>query len=131
MSDLSNLKVGDSIFVVRHLSRFSEKEPVTSTEIITKVGRKYGYYGTQYHEKAFYLDSGASYHPMDDNARVNGLGFDVYRSEVDYFEQVLQDARFRSLSERLIRCNGRLTTLDPVIVEAIHDILDVADIVDG
>lgn len=126
MTDFRDLKVGDTIFVVKQQDRWrteNDKPVETSFEIVTKVGRKYAYFERGRLEYCFCLDSGASIH-KDNNARSNGYGFDVFHNLGEYNDKLHQEERFKLLSERLLGRNGRLIDLDPAIVESIHDTLD-------
>tara|TARA_R110002096_G_scaffold66682_4_gene162259 strand:- start:6823 stop:7221 length:399 start_codon:yes stop_codon:yes gene_type:complete len=121
-----DLKVGDTIFVVQQQDRWrtENNKPVeTSFEIITKVGRKYAYFERGRLEYCFCLDSGVSIH-KDNNTRSNGYGFDVFHNLSEYNDKLHQEERFSLLSGRLMKRNGTIIDLDPVAVEAIHEILD-------
>lgn len=82
---IRELKVGDTIFVVQQRRRCSGDERV-STEVITKVGRKYAYFDFHRREMRFLRNSGESEHGTKWNLsiRANADGFDVYLCEEDY-----------------------------------------------
>jgi hypothetical protein len=82
--DMSDVKVGDTVFIVEQKRRFSEQKP-GFTATITKVGRKYAEAESNHGYKAtwkFDRSSGCSSH-TDCNARANGYGFDVYHNEAE------------------------------------------------
>ena len=118
------LEPGDSVFVVYQKQRH-KSELRTETAVVTKVGRKYASIGEGWNEKKFDLETGASVHKPDSNARTNGFGFDVYMTEADYQAKVHVDSEFARLQERmLMRPMARLNKLSPEVVQKIHAILD-------
>ena len=126
--DLSDIKVGDTVFVVMQKSRHSEQEPGFSA-IVTTVGRKYATCQRQYAQwkRDFKFDrkTGVSVHEGDHNQRCNGFGWDVYRDESSYQKQLHEWNRRASLQARLdagYRSCVRDLPFDAV--EEIHAILD-------
>ena len=123
---LKGIAVGDSVFVVDQNNRYQKDQPRnTHHEIVTKVGRKYGYFMSGHFEQKFHLDSGMSFEHPDSNSRINGRGFDVFVSEQEYLKLEYQSSEFFRLEDRLItsRMSG-LKDLSPTAVEEIHKILD-------
>lgn len=121
---LRDLKVGDEVFVVNQKRRHGGDRGTTNAKIV-RVGRKYAYikpYG--YAELPFCRESGYSVHTDDSNARVNGFGFDVYRSQADYEAEELAAAEFLRLQSRICFPFYGLKKLPPDIVGAIHAALD-------
>lgn len=125
---LRDLKVGDTVFVVQQASRGKTLRRC-STEVITKVGRKYGYFGGgNTWEQAFQLSTGASYHGIEGHCtRMNGYGFDVYLCEADYLKEQHDEAKADRLRVRLVDRLGRLVKLTPEVVTKIHAVLDEAE----
>lgn len=125
---LRDLKVGDTVFVVYQSRRGDKGERRTTHEVITKVGRKYGYFGSDRFERPFCLCTGKSHHSTDCNARANAFGFDVYRHEVDYTKEQRDASELKRLRSRLFDEYQRsgLVALSPDVVEKIHAVLDHA-----
>lgn len=121
---LSEIKAGDTVFVVNQQRRHSEKPPETTHATVTRVGRKYGYFDRGYREEKFDLQTGYSV-SSDCNARANRYGFDVYLNEGEYIDQQHAASERRRLQERLIDRHGRLVDeLSRQAIAAIHEILD-------
>jgi len=91
-----------------------------------KIGRKYGYLASGFHEVAFCLETGASHHPGDCNARANNFGFDVFESEETWQIYTTAKSEYTRLQERL-RTPGGIIAMTPVAVAAIHEILDTLE----
>lgn len=87
------------------------------------MGRKYAYYDGGYQEFKFCRETGVSVHSRDSNARVNGWGFDVYLSEMDWREKEYRKARVEALNKRLYG-RFKLNDLPHEVVEEFHHILD-------
>lgn len=119
---LKDLKVGDTIFVVRQQTR-SCKEWRTSTETVSKVGRKYAYWKSGHAEYPFHKDTGVSAH-KELNERANGYGFDVYTCEEEWRAELHAQSEFKRLGDRLCDRWGRLKPLPHEVVKLIHDMLD-------
>ena len=127
-SDLRELKVGDTVFIVPQKRRHCERESGFEG-IVSAVGRKYATAkntsGQWIREFTFHRDSGCSKEDPNSNARVNGYGFDVYSSESDYNIKLHQSQRMASLLNRLdCGYQSKARKLTPEAVEAIHSILD-------
>ena len=120
----SDLKVGDKVFVVRQRRRFCDRPKETFEAEVEKIGRKYGYIKAGFFRGVFYLKNGASYHAADNNARVNGFGFDVFASEEVYLQEQRRIQEFARLRERLVDRYGRLHRFSPHVVELMHQLLD-------
>ena len=89
----SGVKAGDSVFVVFQQSRYQKTnklDPECGEFTLSRVGKKYAYFKRYSDEVAFHLSSGTSHHG-DSNARSNGYGFDVFKSEAEYIEQKFQE----------------------------------------
>ncbi len=84
MSDLRKIKIGQAVFVVNQPPRYGTNDRVKSVETVTRIGSRYGYFNRYSREVPFCLKTGQSHHPTDCNARLNGMGFDVYLSEEDW-----------------------------------------------
>lgn len=126
---LADVKVGDKVFVV-HQRRRHSKDARSAFESVIRVGRKYAYLDG-YRERAFDLITGHSVHGKDDNARLNGYGFDVYISDEDYRRKELELSEKARLKRRIVDRWNRLIDLPPDTVSKIHDILDEAGIFSG
>ena len=125
---LSDVKVGDVVFVAYQVRR-RESQRVARPETVARVGRKYGYLSTEFRdEKKFDLETGVSVHDKDCNARANGMGFDVYRSEDDYIIEQFNDNQRKRLQSRLVTSFGRIVDLPPDVVNELHGILDNAEV---
>lgn len=121
---LRDLKVGDEVFVVNQKRRHGDVRSTTNAKIV-RVGRKYAYIKPYGHaELPFCRESGCSVHTDDSNARVNGFGFDVYRSQADYEAEELAAAEFLRLQARICSPFNGLRKLPPGIVFDIHAVLD-------
>lgn len=121
---LRDLKAGDEVFVV-HIAGRRYNWAVSGKEIqkLTRVGRKYAYFGSGHQEKKFHLDEGWSAHDGDHNARANGYGFDVYLSEKEYIRKSHELKELVRLQERL-HGSYDFPKLSPDTVSRIHAILD-------
>lgn len=123
---LWDIKPGDTVFVVEQNNRhrtIEGKPRKTSLQIVSRVGRKYAYIGEGYLEKRFDRKTGASFHGSDSNDRANGRGFDVYVNEQAYVKEQHDKDEADRLEDRM--CSfGRLHKFPPLVVEAIHAILD-------
>lgn len=123
---LSDLKAGDEVFVVfqgRRGGYGGERE----VKDVVRVGRKYGYIHRYGRDLKFNLEHGRSEHG-DDNARINGYGFDVYLCEQDYISEQLKKAEMNQLSNRIVSSFGRLVNIPSEAVAAINKILDDAGV---
>jgi len=104
--NMSDVKVGDTVFIVKQKKRrFSDQEPGFEA-VIVKVGRKYATAesGAQWRQEwVFRRDSGCSYHGKDCNERANGYGFDVYHNEEEYTKHCAETAARQQLCRRLDR----------------------------
>lgn len=118
-----DLKVGDQVFVVPQSRRYGSREGRYMK--VTKIGRLYGYLEGGSVDESFFLSSGISHH-KEANARVNGFGFDVYRSEQDYLSKTEAASELDRLEKRLLAQHGfrQLTHLPAEVVSKIHAILD-------
>jgi hypothetical protein len=126
--DLSDMTVGDAVFVVLQKRRNSPQDP-GFTAIVTSVGRKYATCQQQDSrwKRDFKFDrkTGVSVHEGDCNQRCNGFGWDVYRDESSYQKQLHEWNRLAELNARLdAGYRSCLKTLPADAVEAIHAILD-------
>lgn len=119
-----NLKVGDTVFVVHQRRRGQTEERSEHMQVI-RIGRKYAYVEKHNREEVFCLDTGNSVH-KDDTTRANGYGFDVYLCEDDYRTMQRDSTEFSRLQNRLLHPvhSYRIIDLSPMIVTAIHEILD-------
>ena len=117
---MRGMKAGDTVFVVPQ-RRY--QEPYETT--IVRVGRKYGYINERgYGSTSRYdIDTGESVHG-DCNARINGRGFDVYRTRQEFERVNRERAEFERLGERVVGSRARLIALPPDAVERMHAILD-------
>lgn len=134
ISRLRDLGVGDTIFVANQNSRWEKRQDLpreTSTQTITRVGRKYAYFQDGREEKKFDRKTGVSWHSPDSNARANGYGFDVYLDEQTYAKTLHEQAEAKRLQTRLVGSFGQIYELSPSAVQRIHQILDEEGIVDG
>jgi hypothetical protein len=113
-----DIKVGDQVFVVHQKSRH-QTERRAELKTVTKVGREYGYIG----DMKFSLRDGMSSH-KDHNARCNGFGFDVYKKEQDYLDDVLATSEYKRLGGRLLSTWHGLKPLPAEVVNKIHLVLD-------
>lgn len=122
------IKKGDKIFVVRDRNRWKvqNNKPVEAFYVeVSKVGRKYGYFGEGYREEKFNLEDGSS--AGDDNHRINGYGFDIYSSKEEWEKEVFERDELLRLNERLIDTRAiskRLHDFSPEVVQKIHKLLD-------
>lgn len=121
-----DLEVGDAVFVV-HQSRRGTSGGRSEHATIERVGRQYAYIKLYSRLSPFCRKTGESVHNVDSNARANGEGFDVYRSEADYCEARLAIERFNDLESRLITRLGRLKPLPAAVVQKFIDILDASE----
>ena len=123
MSSLKDLQVGDKVFVVRQKGRRAVEEQ-TSFEVITKIGRKYGYIKSG----SFSLDNGQSVH-NESYVRINGYGFDVFSTEAEYRQQELVKEKIRNLETRLssLLDNGMSARLKSIPLDAVDALLQVMD----
>ena len=112
MSDLRDRKVGDSVFVVHQKKRWASEQRKELVKI-AHIGCKYGTLKGYGNIDRFELSTGQSHHGNDHNARVNGRGFDVYRSEEEYNSSVHAANELRRLTDRLVDRFGRLKNLTP------------------
>lgn len=120
---LPPLKPGDKVFVVHQRQR-GQKEHRTETCEVVRVGSKYAYIKRYRREAAFFKNTGVSVH-QDNNARLNGYGFDVYATEQDWLREQHEESEEARLTERLERNRGcGLIKLPPLVVAAIHAVLD-------
>lgn len=127
MTDLTNIKAGDTVYVVWQRSRRHKGPAKQSEETVLRVGRKYGYINPYGDEEPFHLSTGASHHDAESNARCNGFGFDVYRSKDEYEKEQHNEREFLRLQERLVERHGRLVRLPLEAVQMIHEVLDNSD----
>jgi len=118
---LKDLKVGDDVFVVYPASRY--REEATSSEVVTRVGRKFAYIDSRRDQLPFCRETGRSHHKCC-TVRANGGGFDVWLSERDYRKHVFNFEEKRRLNKRLVGSFGQLVDLAPEIVDKFNDILD-------
>lgn len=126
--DLSDIKVGDTVFVVLQKRRHSTQDP-GFLAIVTSVGRKYAtcQQSDSQWKRDFKFDrkTGVSVHPGDHNSRANGFGWDVYRDEPSYQKQLHEWNRLTSLQARLdAGYRSCVRDLPSEAVEEIHAILD-------
>jgi len=118
-----HLCVGDVVCVVDQRRRGS-LEPEPRSEQVVRVGRKFGYIKGYGDDRPFDLATGVSHH-KEGNARANGYGFDVYKSEADYIQEVFRASEFRRLKQRLISgYSSSLVNLSHECVSKIHAVLD-------
>jgi hypothetical protein len=126
-ADLSDMKIGDTVFVVPQKQRDSP-QPDGFRATIIAVGRKYAtcQVGTQWkRDYRFDRKTGRSVHDVNHNARSNGLGWDVYRDESEYQTRLHESNRLASLIARLdAGYRSCVKNLPPHAVEQIHGILD-------
>ena len=124
MGKFSQMKVGDTVFVVDQLRRGMKHRP-SETKTVIRIGRKYAYLDKYGSEAPFFIEDGKSAH-KEYNTRANGYGFDVYISEDEYIQEQLNIESFDRLKERLIKYPGSLHVLPSNVVCEIHKILDAA-----
>lgn len=135
-STIRELKVGDRCYVAYQLSRYgraSEQKRKQQYVTISKVGRKYAYFGDMRRPSRFCRDTGQSVDERDSNERSNGLGFDVYLTKELYDQFQYQSDERKRLASRLgIAYNTQksLEKLSHDAVIAIHTILDEQGIED-
>ena len=122
-STLSGVCEGTRVFVVHQRPRNSTEERA-GWEVVSRVGRKYGYIQRFSREEKFELRTGFSCHG-DCNARANGYGFDVYVSEDEYRRLQHADAERKRLQERIVDRLGRVNRdVTDDAVAKIHAVLD-------
>ena len=131
-ADFKDIKVGDDVFVVEQLSRYAERHnesPKTYRGEVVRVGRKYGSvkYGKYGTRCKFRLENGHSHHDSDCNARANGLGFNVYRTQSDYERELYAKDLHERLSKRLVDRFSGLVPLPLSTLEAIEQLLNEGD----
>lgn len=120
---ISELKVGDTVFVVQQNRRGDTGER-TSFETVTKVGRRYAHINVHGVELPFYLSTGISAHKAC-NARENGCGFDVYVNEEEYRQKQFNAMEKARLEKRIVDRWGKLVDdLPSHVVDKFNDILD-------
>jgi hypothetical protein len=120
-----NLKVGDKVYMAPQ-RRFGGNPRYVE---ISAVGRKYGYFKLGWMDHAFLLTNGESHHAEGLNARMNQVGFDIYPSEENYRQKMLEGDNFFELQSRLFQSKSfRLRNLPPSVVSKILDVLDEAGI---
>ena len=127
VTTLRDVGVGDTVFVVEQNDRYRQREGKprkTSSQVVSRVGRKYAYIGEGHLEKKFDRETGISWHHPDHNARSNGYGFDVYVNEQEYVKDQHDKSEAKRLQERMCDRLGRLYKFTPAVVDAIHEILD-------
>lgn len=125
---IRDLKVGDTVFVVRQRRR-GEKEHRTEELTVEKVGRQYAYLDGGYYDVPFCRDTGQSVHKKDCNARSNGYGFDVYLCRGEWEKMFIEKDAKQRLQKRLVKPHwGGLVDLAPEVVDRIHAILDEAGV---
>lgn len=121
-----DLKVGDKVFVAWQRTRYdrkNDKPQKATTEIITKVGRKYAYFGEGWSEKKFRLDNGQSHHD-DCNARANGYGFDVFLRGDDFVKQQAAETERKLLKSRIFDRWGGIKPIPLDTVVEMNRLLD-------
>lgn len=124
MTDLTGLKVGDTVFVVHQRRRRGDKEDRTEESVVEKIGTKYAYI-KQYRELVpFNKKTGISVHDPNHNARQNGYGFDVYRKAEDWLLVKTTEEERARLRPRLVDSWGRPHPFSRDVVMKIHAILD-------
>jgi hypothetical protein len=127
VTTLLDAGVGDTVFVVKQNDRYRQREGLprkASSEIVSRVGRKYAYIGEGHREEKFDRETGVSWHAPGTNARSNGYGFDVYVSEQAYNKEQSEKNEAKRLQNRLCDRLGGLHAFSPSVVQAIHAILD-------
>jgi len=122
---LRDLKVGDEVFVVHQRSR-NQKERRQESGFVVRVGRKYAYIESkELHIAPVCRDTGCSVHvPDNNNARINGYGFDVYRNEAEYQRERTESSELKRLQDRLCARPYGIKALPPDVVADIHAVLD-------
>lgn len=123
VTDLTGLKVGDTVFVVHQRQRHRELQ--TEEGVIDRVGTKYAYLKRGQHwSMPFCKKTGISVHDRDSNARSNGYGFDVYRKKEDWLLVNKTAKELARLKPRLVDSWGRPHPFSLDVVMKIHAILD-------
>jgi hypothetical protein len=117
---MTKLKTGEKVFVVPQVTRYRTGEPFYTE--VTRVGKKYGYILRYGCERPFDLLTGASHH-KENNDRINGFGFDVYKSEDEYNKEQKVASDYADLKSRL-RGNYDFPKLPPEVVDKITAILN-------
>lgn len=127
MTDLRDVQVGDTVWIVPQKRRHGNQEP-GFIAVVSNVARKYA---TAKHDEGnwnrayeFVRENGNSKETPDSNTRVNGYGFDVYHSECEVMEKERQSQIRNSLPDRLVDRWSRLKKMPIACVEQIHRILN-------
>ena len=123
VTDLTGLKVGDTVFVV-HQRRRGDTEDRTEEMIVHSVGIKYAYVRRYDISLPFCKKTGVSVHNPNHNARRNGCGFDVYRKAEDWILMKTTEDELARLKPRLVDSWGRPHPFSLDVVMKIHAILD-------
>jgi hypothetical protein len=126
MADLTDVKVGDTVWIVPQRQRWGKQEN-GFTATVTNVARKYAIAKTSeqwVREYCFHRDCGASKEKPDSNARVNGFGFDVYHNEAEVEELDRQRKLRDALHNRVVTRWGGIKEMPIACVEKIHAILN-------
>ena len=122
-----DLKAGDAVFVVYQRGPHGFSVARSGTEIVTRVGRLYGYARVYGVEAPFLLSTGMSHHPGDHNARANGFGFDVYPSKADFHAAEAARRQAADLWEKLRRVRPvDLRRVPAAALDALSRALDAA-----
>lgn len=127
MTMFGDLKVGDKVFVAWQRTRYDRENgnpQRASTETVTKVGRKYGYFGEGPWERKFRLDNGQSHHDNDCNARSNGYGFDVFLRGEDFVKQEAAKTERKLLKSRIFDRWGGIKPIPLDTVVKMNRLLD-------
>jgi hypothetical protein len=128
MADLRDVKIGDTVWIVPQRRRHSNQDPGFPAKV-SNVARKYAFAyrvdGKWANPYWFHRNNGASKEQPDSNARVNGMGFDVYHSEDEFKKETVEMQEKNALLNRLDNCYGReVRKLPPEAVREITAILD-------
>ena len=116
---LSELNVGDNVFVVWQRRRGDDGDRRTEVLPIAKVGRKYLYIEIHRRLTQFDRETGISVH-KESNVRANGMGFDVYQSREAWEAQQHAAAEATRLAARMCSRWGLNRPLPAETVAAIH-----------
>lgn len=121
---LPPLKPGDKVFVVHQRQR-GQKEHRTETCEVVRVGSKYAYIKRYRREAAFFKNTGVSVH-QDNNARLNGYGFDVYATEQDWLREQHEESEEARLT--LLNILARLIQ-DRIMPNRWPTVAEIAEII--
>jgi hypothetical protein len=127
MTDLMDVKVGDSVFIVPQKQRWGQQQE-GFTAVVSSVARKYAIAKTDgqwVREYCFHRNCGASKEAPDSNERANGYGFDVYHSEDEYRKAVQAANEKEELIRRLDR--GFSVEIRRLPPEAVREIIAILD----